>query len=248
MLNKQFLILTIAIIVGAGLGLYSQSIVTVPFPTFFDTGGLKLMDAGTSGVQVHIYNNGAVAGNFRNNGGNGSFLVNAESTDFASTIVGFKGTMCDFSTVTNSQQLCYNSSGGDGNAQLVTTHSGTGNTVPLEIFWDSTKLATFTSGSITFSGVSAQNIRMSAGVPAIFSCGTGSVTSGSTDFAGEATSTGATVCQIAFSSGTVFSTFPFCVVTEETSTAALKVATAQASFTVSNLVSGDKFMWFCSGR
>ncbi len=88
---------------------------------------------------------------------------------------------------------------------------------------------------------------ISPGTPTIGSCSTGTVTSGSSDFAGEATATGATSCTINFSVG--FSAQPFCVANDETTVAALRIsAISTSAFTVTNLTSNDKFMWVCVAR
>jgi hypothetical protein len=88
---------------------------------------------------------------------------------------------------------------------------------------------------------------LSPGTPTIGSCSTGSITSGSSDFAGEATATGATSCTINFSVG--FSAQPFCVANDETTVAALRIsAISTSAFTVTNLTSNDKFMWVCVAR
>jgi hypothetical protein len=90
---------------------------------------------------------------------------------------------------------------------------------------------------------------MLAGTPTIGTCGTGNITAGSTDLAGNATSTGATSCTIVFSSSSGFSAFPFCVAIDTTRAAALQLtATMATSITVSGLTSNDNFNWICIGR
>jgi hypothetical protein len=106
------------------------------------------------------------------------------------------------------------------------------------------------SGVVTNSfgdKVSIKTLLIRPDTPTIGTCGTGTVTAGSTDNAGEVTSTGATTCTVNFSAA--WGAVPFCTVTDETTAAALRISAISASaFTVANLTSGDKFMWMCFGR
>jgi hypothetical protein len=92
-----------------------------------------------------------------------------------------------------------------------------------------------------------QHVLVGAGaVPTLGTCGTGSVNAASTDFAGTATSTGATSCQINF--GTAFANAPFCVAADTTRAATLQVVPATGSVTVSGLTAADVFTWICIGQ
>lgn len=114
-----------------------------------------------------IYSDATLVSMFTVNGGNGQLLVNTASTDFTSAIFASYGTMAVVTGATNAQVLAFNASGGDGNAQIVTTHSGTGSTVPLEFFSDSTLIASITSTTFGFGGTAiapAAKIVASTGV------------------------------------------------------------------------------------
>ena len=92
---------------------------------------------------------------------------------------------------------------------------------------------------------------INADTPTVSTCGTGTVTTGSTDNAGEVTATGAATCTVNFTvSGTSgFQTVAFCTVTDETTVAALRIsAISTTAFTVTGLTSGDKFMYHCFGK
>lgn len=104
-------------------------------------------------------------------------------------------------------------------------------------------------GSVTIEQVVAGGIRFqSVAQPTVSTCGTGSVTTGSTDNAGEVTATGATTCTVNFTT-TPFSTAAFCTVTDETTAAALRIsAISTTAFTVTNLTAGDKFLFTCFGK
>lgn len=83
--------------------------------------------------------------------------------------------------------------------------------------------------------------------PALSTCGTGSLTAGSTDTAGDVTATGATACTLTF--GTAFAASPSCVATDYTTAAGLKVLPSTGvSITVSGLTSGDRFSYICVAK
>lgn len=84
-------------------------------------------------------------------------------------------------------------------------------------------------------------------VPALSSCGTGTLSAGSTDTAGEFTTTGATGCTLTF--GAAYTTAPSCVVTEETiNTAARTTTVAPASIIVAAGGSGSKYSYACVAK
>ncbi len=84
--------------------------------------------------------------------------------------------------------------------------------------------------------------------PTVTSCGTGSVTSGSRNVAGEITATGATACTVTFATPAWTNT-PFCVATDGTGARALWISGASTTaFTVNGLTAGDKFTYHCIGR
>lgn len=80
----------------------------------------------------------------------------------------------------------------------------------------------------------------------VSTCGTGSLTSNSTDAAGSAAATGATACTVNFANS--YASAPTCVVSDNTTADGLKVATGTGSFTVTGLTSGDTFSWVCFGK
>jgi hypothetical protein len=83
--------------------------------------------------------------------------------------------------------------------------------------------------------------------PTLSSCGTGAVVGNATDIAGEVHATGATACTVAWT-GT-FTAQPYCVATDATTAAGLKVAyNTTVSFTVTGLTSGDTFTYVCIGQ
>lgn len=87
----------------------------------------------------------------------------------------------------------------------------------------------------------------SGAAPTLGTCGTGAVTANSTDNAGEVTATGATSCAVVF--GAAFTSQPFCVATDNTTAAGLKLAyTAATGFTVTGLTSSDAFTYICLGQ
>ena len=105
-------------------------------------------------------------------------------------------------------------------------------------------------GRITFNnsaGSSGLEIAFGA-QPTLTSCGTGTITSGSRNSAGEVTATGATSCTVTFA-GAAFNNSPFCVANNATSASVpIMAVTGTTSFTVSGLTSGDRFFYICLGR
>lgn len=100
---------------------------------------------------------------------------------------------------------------------------------------------------VTNSANAGVLINAGTAAPTVTSCGTGSVTSTSNNTAGEITATGATTCTVTFGAPNWTNT-PFCTVTDETTAAALRISAISATaFTVTNLTSGDKFMFHCLG-
>ena len=97
--------------------------------------------------------------------------------------------------------------------------------------------------------VFAGGMTLSSGsLPTVTTCGTGTVTAGSTNNGGEVTATGATSCTVNFTSSP-FATVAFCTVSEETTAAAIRIsAQSTSAFTVTGLTSGDKFTFHCFGK
>lgn len=120
-------------------------------------------------------------------------------------------------------------------------------------FWD-------TRGSFTALADGLYSVRNNAAAfgvqfntgtaaPTVTSCGTGTVTSGSRNTAGEITATGATACTVTFGAPNWTNT-PFCTITlanAPTTTPYISAISASA-FTVSGLTAGDKFQFHCIGR
>ena len=84
-------------------------------------------------------------------------------------------------------------------------------------------------------------------VPTVGTCGTGAALTGSTDVAGQVHATGATACTMTFN--VAYSSQPFCVATDNTTAAGLKVTySTGVSITVTGLTSGDTFSYVCVGQ
>lgn len=129
---------------------------------------------------------------------------------------------------------------GTGSGASLTTSGGAtvnGSTVNLNV------------AASTIEQVAAGGIRLlSASQPTVSSCGTGSVTNGSTNNGGEVTATGATSCTVNFTS-TPYATVVFCAVEEETTLGSYRIsAISTSAFTVTGLTAGDKFMYICFGK
>lgn len=85
------------------------------------------------------------------------------------------------------------------------------------------------------------------GTPALTSCGTGTLATGSSDMAGEFTATGATGCTLTFASA--YATAPSCVVTEETVNTAARTTTVTATtIVVASGTSGSKYSYVCMAK
>jgi hypothetical protein len=83
--------------------------------------------------------------------------------------------------------------------------------------------------------------------PSVATCGTGAAATGSTDTAGSVVATGATACTVSFN--VAYTSAPFCVATDVTTAAGLKLAPVAATgFTVTGLTSGDTFNYICIGQ
>jgi len=87
------------------------------------------------------------------------------------------------------------------------------------------------------------------GSPTLTSCGTGTISTGSRNGAGEFTNGNAvTACTVNFGTGN-FSNTPFCTIDDETTAGVGRIsAISSSSFTVSGIVASDKVMWICIGR
>ena len=85
--------------------------------------------------------------------------------------------------------------------------------------------------------------------PTVTSCGTGTVTTGSRNTAGEITATGATACTVTFGAPAWTNT-PFCTVTlaNAPTTTPYISASSTTAITVSGLTAGDVFKFHCIGR
>lgn len=81
----------------------------------------------------------------------------------------------------------------------------------------------------------------------INTCGTGTVTTGSRNAAGNITATGATSCTVVFATPT-FTNKPFCVAVPETGTPPTLIVNTTVGFTVTGLTSGAAFNYLCRGR
>lgn len=87
----------------------------------------------------------------------------------------------------------------------------------------------------------------SQSIPVVSACGTGTLTTGSSDMAGEFTATGATGCTLTF--GQAYATAPSCSVTEETvNTAARTTTVSNTALVVAAGTSGSKYSYVCVGK
>lgn len=83
--------------------------------------------------------------------------------------------------------------------------------------------------------------------PVLSSCGTGTLTAGSSDMAGTFSTTGATGCTVTF--GTAWASAPSCVVTELTvNTAARTTAVSTTAIVVASGGSGSSYTYVCVGK
>ncbi len=109
-------------------------------------------------------------------------------------------------------------------------------------------LAQYVNGAGVARGViTAPRVVNNGAAPGVSTCGTGSVTTGSTDVAGQIVATGATACTVTFA--VAYGTAAFCTITDDT-TVGKGIITAQSAsaFTVSSLTSGDTFQYVCGGK
>lgn len=81
----------------------------------------------------------------------------------------------------------------------------------------------------------------------VTTCGTGTVTAGSKNAAGNIVATGATACTVTFASPT-FTNKPFCVAVAESGLNPTVVVNTTVSFTVTGLTIGSTFNYLCRGR
>ena len=106
------------------------------------------------------------------------------------------------------------------------------------IYWNGrTEITSSADGLLNVKDAAqAVGLQLNTGTaaPTLTTCGTGSVTTGSRNAAGEGTATGATVC----------------TVTDLTGARALWISTGPSTtaFTISGLTASDKFSWICLGR
>jgi hypothetical protein len=101
----------------------------------------------------------------------------------------------------------------------------------------------------TNAGSLGVQLNTGATTPTVTSCGTGAVTAGSRNVAGQITATGATACTITFSSP-AWTNAPFCTITMRNVplTAAYISAESTTAFTVTGLTAADVFNYICIGR
>lgn len=92
-----------------------------------------------------------------------------------------------------------------------------------------------------------QEINTGTAVPTVASCGTGAVTTKSTNAAGEFTTTGASACTLTFGTP-AFTNKPFCVVSPQTTAEAFRIsAISTTAFTVTFTTAGNTFDYVCLG-
>lgn len=181
--------------------------------------------------------------------------ANAKTIQFGNNIISYidESTTTDFTQqVTTGGQVQIGSSLGancgnfvqitgraNGNSALITAQGCSDANTQLEL-----------QGKTQLGGVKAGGHlltrNLSGTTPTVSTCGTGTVTSGSTDNAGQVTATGATACTVTFNVS--YTNAPFCTVSDNTTANGLKVTLSAASFTVSGLTSGDAFSYICIGQ
>lgn len=99
------------------------------------------------------------------------------------------------------------------------------------------------------SGATGTQLLINVGTanPSVTSCGTGAVTTNSTNTAGEVTPTGATACTLTFGLPNWTNT-PFCQVTPETTLEVIRIsAISTTAFTATFTTAANKFMYSCFG-
>lgn len=83
--------------------------------------------------------------------------------------------------------------------------------------------------------------------PVVSACGTGALGTGSSDFAGDVTATGATGCTLTF--GQAFATAPSCTFTNLTVPSRAYTVTVSATAIVfASLTAADKVAYICVGK
>lgn len=130
--------------------------------------------------------------------------------------------------------------------------SATGTVITARMFSTGPRGDIFVSPSSTTGGTLIVNshINTFGTAPTLTSCGSGTVSGGSTDTAGQVTATGATSCTVLFHATydpASVGTAPFCTVTDNTTAAALKAVITATQIVVSGLTSGDAFTYICVG-
>lgn len=106
------------------------------------------------------------------------------------------------------------------------------------------------NGLITMAQNSGSNrleINTGTAPPTVTSCGTGTVTTNSTNTSGEITPTGASACTVTFGAP-AFTNKPFCMVTMETVAEAVRVsAISTTAFTATFTTAANVFAYHCFG-
>lgn len=92
-------------------------------------------------------------------------------------------------------------------------------------------------------------LNVGTAAPTVSSCGTGTITSGSRNVAGQFTVTGATACTVTFGAPN-WTNAPFCVATNKTTGVlpVLVTTTTASAVTFTNLTDGDLVNYVCIGR
>ena len=126
------------------------------------------------------------------------------------------------------------------------TAAGTDTNIGLQFTAKGTGPIRFQSGSSSANNIHVE-YRGTGTAPTVGTCGTGSIAAGSSDTAGDVTATGATACTITFGMEWTFQ--PFCFTQNITSEEVSRVSSiSTTAFTVTGLVSGDRFLYHCKGR
>mgnify|MGYP001590906353 CR=1 FL=1 len=90
-------------------------------------------------------------------------------------------------------------------------------------------------------------VNIGTAAPTVDTCGTGTITANSNNSVGDVTATGATACTVTFGAP-AWTNQPFCVVQDVTSEEPSRIsAISTTAFTVTGLVSGDRFLYLCLG-
>lgn len=99
------------------------------------------------------------------------------------------------------------------------------------------------------NSASTPQIEMNTGTaqPTLTACGTGTVDTKSTNFAGKITPTGASACTVTFGAP-AFTNTPYCIVTFETTAEAFRIsAKSTTAFTVTFTTAANVFDYICLG-